>query len=188
MPRYKPNDVKTCRRCGETKSVSEFPTYMKKGYVCLKPHCRPCGAAKQRDDYAADPAPHRKRARQWAIDHPDKISSKRRAQVDSGANQARLAQRRADGRTDAARAKHYGAEVESVDRQAIIERDGGMCYLCGGKPTGRAQTIDHIIPLPLGPHAAWNLRVACRSCNSRKARTIDPAIKRFAATLPSPSA
>jgi 5-methylcytosine-specific restriction endonuclease McrA len=161
---------------------------MKQGYVCLKPYCRPCGAAKQRDDYTSNPDAYRERSKQWAREHPEQVQAKRRRDIDSGRHRERQAQRRADGRTDAARAKHYGAEVESVDRQAIIERDGGTCYLCGGKPTGRAQTIDHIIPLPLGPHAAWNLRVACRSCNSRKARTIDPAIKRFAATLPSPSA
>ena len=56
-----------------------------------------------------------------------------------------------------------------IDRAAIIARDQGICHLCGATPTGRNLTLDHIVPLICGgDHAATNLRVACRSCNSRK--------------------
>lgn len=50
------------------------------------------------------------------------------------------------------------------------------CYLCGGKgtettgPDGREWHIDHIIPIAKGGQTAYNnLRLACASCNQRKA-------------------
>lgn len=59
--------------------------------------------------------------------------------------------------------------VEHVDRAAIIARDESTCYICGQKLEGRQVTLDHVIPLAKGgSHKADNLKVACRSCNSRK--------------------
>jgi 5-methylcytosine-specific restriction endonuclease McrA len=59
--------------------------------------------------------------------------------------------------------------IERIDRNAIIERDKWMCYLCGVVCTRKNVTLDHIVPLSRGGnHTADNLRVACRSCNSSK--------------------
>jgi 5-methylcytosine-specific restriction endonuclease McrA len=59
--------------------------------------------------------------------------------------------------------------IEPVDRQQIVERDGSACYLCGRVLLAHQITLDHVVPLSKGgPHAADNLRVACRSCNCRK--------------------
>jgi len=67
------------------------------------------------------------------------------------------------------RARLLGAYTEPVDRTAIIDRDGGICYMCGNSPKGWQLTLDHVIPLVRGgSHTPSNLRVACRSCNARK--------------------
>lgn len=59
--------------------------------------------------------------------------------------------------------------VEVIDRAAIIARDRSTCYLCSTVVCGRRITLDHVVPLTRGgAHCASNLRVACRSCNSRK--------------------
>lgn len=59
--------------------------------------------------------------------------------------------------------------IEKVDVQALIDRDGLDCHICG-KPVPRDKvSIDHLIPLSKGgPHVAWNLSIAHRLCNTRR--------------------
>lgn len=74
-------------------------------------------------------------------------------------------------------------KVEDVELEALIERDGGICHLCGTKVAPRKKfrrgekrgdmstypTVDHIIPLSRGGHHTWeNVKLAHLSCNSRK--------------------
>lgn len=68
------------------------------------------------------------------------------------------------------RARKKGAPiVERISRSTIIKRDNSTCYLCSRKLEPPEITLDHVIPLVRGGHhTADNLRVACRSCNSRK--------------------
>lgn len=71
------------------------------------------------------------------------------------------------------RARKIGAIHERINRDEIIARDAGICHLCGASPTGRSLTLDHVIPLVRGgTHTSDNLKVACRSCNSRKQRRL----------------
>lgn len=55
-------------------------------------------------------------------------------------------------------------------RRAVVERDQGACQVCG---SDSEPTLDHIVPYSRGGlHTTRNLRVLCRTCNSRKsART-----------------
>lgn len=75
------------------------------------------------------------------------------------------------------------APRDTITLDALIERDGCTCYLCGRK-TDREDhylsrgwftigdsypTIDHVVPLAKGGTHTWgNVRLACRLCNSRK--------------------
>lgn len=68
--------------------------------------------------------------------------------------------------------------IRPSDRQAIYERDRWTCQLCGDPvdatlpPLHRfAATLDHIVPRSAAPepdHSPENLRLAHRSCNSRR--------------------
>lgn len=59
--------------------------------------------------------------------------------------------------------------IESVSRAEIIARDGTACYLCGRVLNVNEVTLDHVHPLSRsGSHTTSNIRIACRSCNSRK--------------------
>lgn len=86
------------------------------------------------------------------------------------------------------RARARGAEIiEAVDPAVIAERDGGACYLCG-EPVSRGQsgrwdaTLDHVTPISKGgEHSYANVRLAHRSCNSRKR---DSLIEASALTSP----
>lgn len=76
----------------------------------------------------------------------------------------------------ARKAKLKMVESCRYSRDAIFERDGWQCHLCG-KPVDRravvpdpmAPTIDHVIPLALsGPDTPRNVRCAHFLCNSNK--------------------
>lgn len=76
----------------------------------------------------------------------------------------------------ARRARHAGVPRYSVNRPAIMERDGWRCGLCGGAieralsyPHPQSATLDHVIPLALGgAHAPENLQAAHLICNQVK--------------------
>ncbi len=57
-------------------------------------------------------------------------------------------------------------------RLRVLARDGYVCYYCGHEgQDGNNLTIDHIIPVSKAPELAIdesNMRIACKSCNSRK--------------------
>jgi 5-methylcytosine-specific restriction endonuclease McrA len=59
--------------------------------------------------------------------------------------------------------------VESVDRQIVLERDEGICGICG-LPTDRDDFhVDHVIPLSKGGlHCYANVQVAHPFCNIGK--------------------
>ena len=50
-------------------------------------------------------------------------------------------------------------------RARIIERDRGLCQLCGNE----GDSVDHIMPrIEGGTDDDYNLQLLCRSCNSKK--------------------
>lgn len=85
------------------------------------------------------------------------------------------------------RLRRYGRAGEYRDcipLDEVIERDNGICYLCGCKTDKndcwhdengyfvcgeRYPTRDHVIPISKGGTHTWdNVRLACHKCNSRK--------------------
>lgn len=56
--------------------------------------------------------------------------------------------------------------IPTATRRAVFERDGFACLVCS---TPDDLTLDHIVAYSKGgPDTVENLRVLCRSCNSRK--------------------
>jgi 5-methylcytosine-specific restriction endonuclease McrA len=67
------------------------------------------------------------------------------------------------------RAAAYTSVVEDVSRDEIIARDGQSCYLCGKEVSIHDLTLDHVLALANGgSHTPDNIRIAHRSCNSKK--------------------
>jgi 5-methylcytosine-specific restriction endonuclease McrA len=87
------------------------------------------------------------------------------------------------------RCRKYGVYYEPVSKKKILDRDKWKCQLCGCKLLDkytkicgtrsvhpRSPTLDHIIPLSLGPevcpgHIESNLQAACWDCNVQKGAT-----------------
>lgn len=85
------------------------------------------------------------------------------------------------------RLRKFGSGDAPRDRitlDSLIERDGGVCYLCGCKVDksdswvdengyfvcgSTYPTRDHVIPIAKGGTHTWdNVKLACHQCNSRK--------------------
>lgn len=65
------------------------------------------------------------------------------------------------------------AAIPAEIRAEVFERDGRRCVKCG---TVEDLTLDHVHPWSLGgADTADNLRVLCRSCNSRKNNRLEVA-------------
>lgn len=75
----------------------------------------------------------------------------------------------------------------------IAARDGWACHLCGRdinphahRNAAEGATLDHVIPMVLGgQHVLGNLRLAHRSCNSRKGARVLPSRRKSAPVLSS---
>jgi hypothetical protein len=94
--------------------------------------------------------------------------------------------RRKSGKTHVRRAKHFGVASEHIDREAVFERDGWRCKICGvatpraaiGTNFDNRPELDHVTPMSLGgPHTWANVQCACHECNAakRNAASLDEA-------------
>lgn len=167
---------KTCRRCGKCKSIIEFSS--SKGNEIG--FCKPCYAEARASIYAAG------RARAdaiWRKRHGTErpIGTSHYDQDPAEALEAPK-RRRADRLKKARRAP--------VDREAIFERDGRLCGICGEQVERQEATLDHIVPISLGgAHEPSNVRLAHSLCNSRRGDGIrHPGVRRPNEAPPAPDA
>lgn len=79
------------------------------------------------------------------------------------------------------RAIERGACADNIDPNAVFNRDGWRCHICGCRTPRRlrgsielkAPEMDHIIPLSKGgSHTMDNVACCCRECNMRKGAKI----------------
>lgn len=157
----------------------------------LRGRCKECDKA-NRQRYRAEPGvreQERERVRRWAEANKERHRARNAAFRARHPEQARAHDRRWYGKAGKATKRQYRAENrarfrnyyatrrarrrqlprEVVDRDALIARDKGRCYLCGCFPAAEALVLDHVVPLARGgAHTSDNLRVACQPCNLRK--------------------
>lgn len=59
--------------------------------------------------------------------------------------------------------------IEQFSRQAVYDRDGGFCYICGKPVDQNNWHLDHVVPLTRGgDHAFDNCAVTHPVCNLKK--------------------
>jgi 5-methylcytosine-specific restriction endonuclease McrA len=81
---------------------------------------------------------------------------------------------RTRNRNHARRARFAGQYVERVESLIVLERDDGVCGVCGDDVDPTRFHVDHVVPLSKGGvHAYSNVQVAHPSCNVRKHNAYD---------------
>lgn len=119
--------------------------------------------------------------RQWAERNRETITEKKRADYAENKeeiNQRLLNFRRANPeqyklnnvvKTRRRRARIAELPHEPVDRDAIYERDGGNCQICGQPVEREKMSLDHVVPVLYGgPHVFSNLQLAHLDCNKAR--------------------
>jgi 5-methylcytosine-specific restriction endonuclease McrA len=121
--------------------------------------------------------------KEWARNNPEKIAKNRKKYVDKNREEINKRQREFCKTPEGAmqrreyearvRARERNLKIERIyqkDLQAMFAHFDHSCAYCGAT---EHLTLDHYIPLKQnGAHALENIIPACRSCNSRKNRTL----------------
>lgn len=67
------------------------------------------------------------------------------------------------------RARVRGLPRERISRAKLVERDGGICHLCGLPVAEGEVSVDHLIPISKGGGHTWdNVALAHTRCNVRR--------------------
>ncbi len=135
--------------------------------------CAWCGRAFTRHDYMV----HEGRKR-LVIKQPEYCSRKCSAKAGD------FIRRRVGSAGSIRHARKRRSEIRQIPLGELMDRDGGICQICGEKVdlsdisfdecgythTGeRYPTVDHIIPVSKGGKTEWgNVQLACKGCNSKK--------------------
>lgn len=162
-----PSAALTCIRCGKSGTVEAFkPQSAFRAGLCTE--CFRADRRQREANYRADPARDRsEKAREYRQQHAEHYREWQHQRYHDDPS-------RVVGYNNARRARRQNAPaVARIRRQDIITRDHSTCYLCGKLLTPKHITLDHVVPLVRGgSHVPDNLRVACRSCNSRKRESL----------------
>lgn len=159
--------MRTCRKCGEVKTVGDF--YPKRA------SCKACVLAR----VLANPN-RQANGRRYHEAHKNRLNAARveRQRSEDGSRQARYKrnpERHADVQARR-RATKVGNGVERYDRLDIYARDGGVCKLCEApidlslpSRDPLSFSIDHVLPIALGgPDTPANVQSSHLRCNIRK--------------------
>ena len=157
--------TKVCSRCGEEKLIQEFP--IRSDRKVPDAHCSRCdkklARERNRVSYLANAEARREDSRRYREQNPEKHrEAVRRRSVRSGRKHRR----------------------ERYNRQALRDRDKGLCYFCGeaidpsipyytydeqGRRTGTnamAEVVHHHLPYSkYGPDCLSNVALAHQKCN-----------------------
>lgn len=141
--------MKTCKNCGETKSIEDFhfDKTLKDG---RKSKCKVCVIEQTTAWNRANSQKRSAAQARWRAAHPEHARTLARGQ----SARYRALKRNAVNEYLPVR---YTSKVINFYKQ---------CFACGS--TDRLE-VDHVVPLALGgAHAVRNFQVLCRQCNAEK--------------------
>jgi 5-methylcytosine-specific restriction endonuclease McrA len=132
-------------------------------------HKRAVRNAGRRAAYAKDLEVSRAKARAWqAVRDGDALAAYARAWREANRDHVREEKRL---RELSRRGRRRDQFVEHVSPLMVLERDDGVCGICGDDVDPQNFHVDHITPLfEGGLHAYSNVRAAHPSCNLRRKR------------------
>jgi hypothetical protein len=152
--------MKTCRKCGETKPITDFYAMagMRDGH---RNECKACNLREKAERHRLDPQPARDRVKAWQAANPERVRERQQQYKASG--------RKAQSDRRSYLKRKYGVTPEWYDEQLATQRGG--CAICGRPPrTDIALHVDH-------DHETGALRsLLCFTCNNLLGDVKDDAV------------
>jgi hypothetical protein len=139
--------VKRCKKCGETKPLSEFHQVagMRDGH---RSECKSCSREIRRAWYAANRKASIANVKRWQQENKEHLHAYRRE----------YRKRRKDEDRDAHLRRTFG--FSTAEYEELLARQGGGCAICGRRPRKAALHVDH-------DHATGMIRgLLCVGCNN----------------------
>lgn len=185
---------KTCPKCkSQYPQTAEYFHRSKTTKSGFTSRCKPCANDDHHDYYrknkeqlleksrqynAAHSAEHVKRVRQWKLANPEKSKTNNKKWTDAHKDQikkVRTIWRKKNPEKQRAYARRWRRKKLDAagshtpeDIVAIYQSQKGLCYYCGVE-VGEKYEVDHVDPISQGgSDSAWNLVIACPSCNRSK--------------------
>lgn len=180
-------NVKTCRICGETKPLEDFPQ-RKDTKDGRRNDCRDCNIRRQRQyrvdtieertafdraRYAANREKVIQDRRAFRAGERDRINAERRRRRQASPEKYRAQQRASylnNREVIMARVLSRKFRRRKVKLEKLIARDGLICGICGRALESLATSdVDHILPRSLGgSNDLSNLQLSHAGCNRSK--------------------
>ncbi len=134
--------------------------------------------------YEANPEKRQEASRRWREANPEKVREMDRLYCEANPEKVREKKQRR-------RVRKRGNGIEPVSLEAVWERDGGICHICGKRidpkleyPDPMSKSLDHLQPISDGgPHAEWNVAYTHLRCNARRGAGRIPAQIHLALSL-----
>jgi len=139
--------MKRCKKCGESKLLTEFhrATGMKDGY---RSECKVCSRAIRRAWYVANREKAIADVKRWQQDNKERLNEYRREYRENRRPEAREGHLR----------RTFG--IRQSDYDALLARQNGGCAICGKKPGKISLHVDH-------DHETGEIRgLLCVGCNN----------------------
>jgi 5-methylcytosine-specific restriction endonuclease McrA len=142
--------TKTCRKCAEEKSITEFASKRGDRYG----FCKPCYSEIRARMYEATRA---RLDKHFGVDRP------KHAYADEDPDEVLKRPKRR-------RAERLKAALKApINREEIFARDEWRCWICGEPVLREHASIDHLVPIARGgSDQPDNVRLAHSLCNSRR--------------------
>lgn len=161
-------EERECARCGST--FERRPKTFRRGHdrAFCSNACRVDQLAEDRTLYATEEERHAAAlaaSRRWRAENVDAAREATRRYRANNKDKVREADRAAR-----ARARSKGSvRIETIHRDVLWERDGGICHLCGKPCDPDDWHADHIVPRSLGGVTSYaNMAVSHPFCNTSK--------------------
>lgn len=133
--------VKTCTKCGETKTLEAFDRNPN-GKYGRKPACKPCTRIYQREYRAKNPTYSTEYARRWREKDPEGWEQYKRNQREKDPEGLKQYKRKWRTENKEVANAHKRAFTRRL-RLAVLSAYGGRCQCCG-ETTEEFLTIDHV--------------------------------------------